>query len=206
MLLTIQNEVLPEIFLTIAEFYKYPDQKFYDALISDELLDELRERMEKIEVKTDCLTQQADIPDFHQFKQEYLRCFIGMDQPSALPVESIYKVWTTDEQAQINIANEKGYLMGDSALHIKHLIEGLGLEIPEEYKQMPDHLTILLELLVYTIEHCQTDEVKQFLDDHFDWLTDFKERLIEIEALPLFISITESLISCIEQTKLIIKS
>ncbi|MCK8825470.1 TorD/DmsD family molecular chaperone [Fuchsiella alkaliacetigena] len=205
MVLTVQSDQLSDLFLIIADFYKYPDQEFYDQLISSKLLSELKEKMQKLELETSSINQDFDIPDFDQFKQEYSRCFIGLNEPSALPVESVYKVWTTDSQAQVNIANEKGYLMGDSALHIKHLMSGLGLEIPREYQQMPDHLTILLELLAYIIEHRQADEIKQFLDDHFDWLMDFKSRLVEIEALPLFLRITECLMDCIEQTKTIYK-
>ena len=71
--------------------------------------------------------------------------------------------------------------MGDSALHIKYLLETLALEIPKEYEGMPDHLTILLEIYAFLNQEGMRQEADDFLGDHFDWLPALSEALAKVE-------------------------
>lgn len=196
-----QKTAMAETFVTLAEFYKYPNEEFHRQLASQALLENLAFSITDASFACGFAQQDFIIPKLFELQQEFTRCFIGINGPSAVPIESIYKVWTTDKSAQLSIANKKGYLMGDAAIHIRHLLDGLGLEIPEEYRQRPDHLTILLELLAYLINNRNIQEVSGFLRDHFDWLTDFQSKLLEIKALPLYIHLTDCLIKCIAQAQ-----
>ncbi|UTW68982.1 molecular chaperone TorD family protein [Anaerobacillus sp. HL2] len=89
--------------------------------------------------------------------------FSGIKQPFAPPIESLYKQWTTDPTAQVSIAKNKGYLMGDAALHMKYLYDQYQIEVPEGFSNMPDHLTLQLEFLAFLHESGSYDTVKQFI-------------------------------------------
>ena len=106
-----------------------------------------------------------------------MRCFIGIGKQSALPVESIYKKWTHDPTARLPIAGSTGYLMGDPALHARYLLDHYQLQIPPDYRMMPDHLLLLLELLAYLLENRPPEESRTFLNQHFDWLDSFDKAL-----------------------------
>ncbi|KUO50003.1 MAG: hypothetical protein APF76_05935 [Desulfitibacter sp. BRH_c19] len=192
-----RKEMLADLFTIFAEFYKYPDQGFHGQLSSGKLWSQMKDLLQEVEFSTEGIPCEEMTLNYHDLKQEYTRCFIGMGQNYAIPVESVYKVWTADKSFQINIASQKGYLMGDSAQHILHIIETMGLEIPEEFSKTPDHLAILLELLSHMLVNCQSDEIYLFLQEHFDWLEDFLKTLKEVEAASLYIQITQLLIDCI---------
>ena len=120
---------------------------------------------------------QQSLPTLEALKLFYLRCFIGIGKQSALPVESIYKKWTHDPTARLPIAGSTGYLMGDPALHARYLLDHYQLQIPPDYRMMPDHLLLLLELLAYLLENRPPEESRTFLNQHFDWLDSFDKAL-----------------------------
>jgi TorA maturation chaperone TorD len=202
MISTKQKEAMAEIFNTLAEFYKHPDQDFYRQLTRGLIEQELKVLFRDANLSRLSWDWQAELPEYAQLKREYLRCLVGGSEPCALPVESVYKIWTNDSTCQTPIAKQKGYLMGDAAVHIRHILAGLGMELPPEYKNTPDHLTILLELLAYLVVHREPQEVNLYLREHFDWLPDFYSRLVEIHAHPVYRKVTDLVIYCIEQTLL----
>lgn len=194
------REAVAEILELMAEFYKFPSEEFYNNMVNgavEKRLEQLNGEVALLEADRFPLNLGA-VPLFSQYKQEYMRCLMPGRSPAALPVESIYKVWTTDPSAQLSIARQKGYLMGDSAIHINHLLEQFGLEVPKEYDHMPDHLTILLELLAFLIVNRSREEVALFAQEHFDWLIDFNLKLTEVKALPFFINLTGLLVELLE--------
>jgi TorA maturation chaperone TorD len=78
------------------------------------------------------------------------------------------------------IAGSTGYLMGDPALHAQYLLDHYQLLIPPDYRMMPDHLLLLLELLAFLLENRPGEEGQLFLSQHFDWLTDFAQAIDSI--------------------------
>lgn len=192
-----RKEMLADLFRMFSEFYKYPDQGFYEQLSSGKVWSQMKGLFQEVDFSTKGIPCGEMTLSYHDLKQEYTRCFIGMGQKYAIPVESVYKVWTIDKSFQINIACQKGYLMGDSAQHILHIIETMGLEIPEEFSKTPDHLAILLELLSHMLGNCRPDEINLFLQEHFDWLEDFLITLREVGVKSLYIEVTQLLIDCI---------
>lgn len=173
--------------LFFADCYRFPEQDFFQELQAGKWHGELKEKPFQL--------------NFQELKEAYIDCFLGAGKESAPPIESIYKIWTEDGTAQVAIAKQKGYLMGDSALHIKYLLKALGFELPSELAQKPDHLAVLLELLAYYIEHLEPEEVLQYLKDHFDWLGEFQKCLEHIGAHEFYLFITVELIKGIQDLR-----
>ncbi|MGF7184151.1 TorA maturation chaperone TorD [Desulfitispora alkaliphila] len=200
-----QKQSMQQLFSIAAEFYKFPDRDFYNQLASGDLFQELEKLSTKAGFAPSNLAWPVSVPSLHQLQQEHLRCFMGFNSQAAVPIESLYKRWTVDPTAKLTIASQKGYLMGDAAVHIHYLLDSLGLEIPSEYQQKPDHLAILLEILAYLITERNEREVELYISEHLDWLPHLKLRLIEIDAHPLFVTMTEQLIHMTAQAKWLYK-
>lgn len=191
--------------LALAEFYRFPDEEFIRELQNGEWEKLINELAGQAGLAGDKIAWPEDLT-YSSLKQEYIRCFTGAGEPAALPVESVYKVWTQDPSARVMFAKQKGYLMGDSALHIQYLLDTLGVELPEEFRGQPDHLVVLLELLVYFLDHLELQDTLQYLQDHFDWLPDFYARLQENGAHELYLTITSLLIRCVEEISVLLES
>jgi TorA maturation chaperone TorD len=169
-----------ELFGLLSAFWQPPDERFWHNLADGSVDQELASfwRLSGLPSFHDAQpTFQNNLPTLDELKLFYLRCFIGIGKQSALPVESIYKKWTDDPTARLPIAGSTGYLMGDPALHARYLLEHYQLQIPPDYRMMPDHLLLLLELLAFLLEHRPTEESRTFLNQHFDWLDSFGEAI-----------------------------
>lgn len=194
----IRKETKEEIYLILAEFYKFPTEEFYLELANNLIADRLEELFKLIGFSyADTKFLKGEFLSLNEMKVSYINCFLGINQNSAIPIESVYKVWTTDPGIEIAIGTEKGYLFGDSALHMLHLYEKFQLSIPDEYVNIPDHLTLLLEFLAFLIREDHEKEVLQLLVDHFDWLDDFNLELKRIEHSSFFVKVTELLIALV---------
>ncbi len=196
---------IAEIAEILSEFYKFPTEDFYQHINNEDIQLELKGLLQKLELPYDIQIFKP-FADFEEMKRAYMHTFVGIDRPAAVPVESVYKVWTTDESASMNFAKSKGYLMGDSALHIQYLLEQFQLEIPRELGKKPDHLAVLFELFGYLIIHQPPEDVLAFVKDHFDWLDDFKAKMTEIEGHEFYLYITELSIELLKECKQIIVS
>ncbi len=173
------SQALQELLQVLASFFIFPEEEFCEKVYQG-----------SVDILVEELSQKAGFPLKSNFKEvalsydewvaAYNRCFLGVEKPFAPPIESVYKSWTQDESFQIPFKNQKGYLMGDSALHVQHILSSFGLEIPSEYAMMPDHLIILLELLAFLIDNGLGKEARQFGRDHFDWLADLQAAIAEL--------------------------
>lgn len=177
-----KEQFIPEILLIYAQSFSFPQQDFYEEITSGKLDQELEELWQKagLPKPNSNLTWVDMVPPYEEWVKVYNESFIGAKKPLAPPIESLYKPWTADESFQVPFKNQKGYLMGDSAQHILHITEKLGWEIPIEYQVMPDHLSILLEILARFLGNGWWSEGKQFIKDHLDWLPDWQKALEEI--------------------------
>ena len=107
---------------------------------------------------------------------------------AALPVESLYKPWTSAPGSQFGGA--RGLYLGDPARHVQALYDALEVEVPERFAAMPDHLSLLVELLSLYVEAGNTEAAQQFARDHFDWLDAYDDALAkraeQAATAPLF--------------------
>jgi len=195
----VREQAVAEIFLILAEFYKYPTESFYNQIASGDVDKYLIALSENAGYQLEFIQFSSQIESCKKLQGEYSRSFLGITSPFAMPVESVYKVWTTNPSAQVPIANSKGYVMGDSALHILHLFEHFQLEVPEEYALTPDHLTILLELYAFLSKERSPNECSIFLKEHFDWLEDFQKELSKVQNITFYLYVIEVLREVIRQ-------
>lgn len=172
-------EIKKEIYLTLAEFLKEPSDMHYNLLTSGEF-DKLMQRLfSKVNYQyPNQLIFASQFSNKSELKEAYLNCISGHVKSTTLPVESYFKSWTTDKES--DMYNLKGYLLGDSAEHIKYLFEHYNLELPAEFLNMPDHLILLLEFLSFLIEKRTDKEILQFIRDHFDWLPELQQSLSKL--------------------------
>jgi TorA maturation chaperone TorD len=105
-----------------------------------------------------------------QMKEEYERLFRDPQSGDLWWVESIHKAWTNDPECRLSHARDKGYVMGDPALHMMELYRSFGLEMPEGFSGMPDHIVLELEFLAHLYESYSEEETQTFIKDHLDWI------------------------------------
>lgn len=186
-----------EVFFILAECFKPPEKLFVEQLRCGQVDLQVHELFHLAGYDIEPIVLQAVTQEFQAMKTIYNRCLAGNFPPFILPVESLFKRWTEDRTAQVSIASSKGYLLGDSALHIQYLFKEFQLEVPSDYAQMPDHLALLLELLAYMLINRPTDECRDYLQDHFDWLSDLGDGIIQFEGSNFYsyaLSVTQNAI------------
>ena len=147
------------------------------------------------------LTQNPTQILLRDLKEEYHRLFSDTGDERISLVESFYKPWTHDPHCSLPFAKGKGFLMGDSAVHLSTLFQHCGLKIAEPFKGMPDHIIIELEFLSYLYREAGDVEIKRFIKDHLDWIPFFKESVEKARAHPFYISLIEILDLFINQEK-----
>jgi TorA maturation chaperone TorD len=128
-----------------------------------------------------------------ELRGEYDRLFGGKTGDSAPLVESCYKPWTQDGECHLTFAREKGLLMGDPALHMADIFRHSGLEVAEPFHAFPDHLVLELEFLSVLYGNATDREVKQFIQDHLDWVPQMKRDLNQLGPHPFYRSAAELL-------------
>lgn len=185
------------VFIVLADLYKHPTRGIWDEIQQQDLLKKLEKSVSEL-FSIDFSIDEVLPENYEEFTEIYMTSIGSTQKKAALPIESLYKRWTLDETCTLPFARDKGYILGDSALHINYLLAELKIEIPNELQGMPDHLTILLELLAYFIEHAPESSTAEFLDDHFDWLDEFESQLTKVAVHPFYQRLTGALIEIIK--------
>ncbi len=128
-----------------------------------------------------------------ELKKEYDRLFSDTGRERISLVESFYKSWTQDPHCPLPFAKEKGFLMGDSALHLLALFQQCGIEVSDSFKGMPDHLILELEFLSYLYQRAENEAIERFIKDHLDWIPFLKEACEKAHAHSFYISLIDVL-------------
>ena len=111
----------------------------------------------------------AAFPLYDQWRRIYNNAMPPAN-PLIVPVESIYKVWTTDPSCEMPFARETGLLQGDSAQHLYQVYCEIGFELPTMYADRPDHLVLELEFMGLLVEAAEPAVQLLFISQHLDWL------------------------------------
>ena len=119
-------------------------------------------------------------------QQEYGRLFDDQDGERISLVESTYKPWTRDKSCAMVFAASKGLVMGDPAVHMLDIYEKLSLEVPEEFRSVPDHLVLELEFLGFLYRSASQEMADGFIEDHLDWIKDLKGELEKANPHPFY--------------------
>lgn len=180
--MTDHKEARAEIYEILAEGLKEPNEEFLSAITSKKLQTYLAELLETLgyELSLQFIKNYSNT-SFKVVQEEFRKSFLNPNG-RIIPVESIFKPWTNDSSAQVSIAREKGYLRGDSALHMEVLFERLGVSIPDGMETTPDHLIILLELMAVLCRNGNLQYQQSFVKEHFDWLADLKVSAEKLES------------------------
>lgn len=189
-----------QVFTVLAELYKPPTLDIWMELEKNHLLRQLQESASKLYNIT-FLLEDVLPENYDQFCRLYSKYIGFMDKKAVTPVESLFKPWTEDDTCTLPFAREKGYLLGDSALHIKFILDELKIDIPKEYQGIPDHLSILLELAGYFIEYAPEKFTEEFFEDHLDWLAELETQLRKNCSHPFYERITAFLVKVTEEQK-----
>ena len=168
-----RNSLRREIYLLLSEAFKQPTAAFVAeqpaiARFLEQSLQELNYPLPR-KLYEDW---PALLPDLSTATASYRQSFVFPVHSRVLPVESVYRRWTSDASAEVPFAAEKGLLLSDHALHMKDLYEAFGISLPTEYESMPDHLCLELEFAALLLEHHQEEKYALFLAEHLDWLDD----------------------------------
>lgn len=119
-------------------------------------------------------------------KVEYNRLFVGPGHVLAPPYESVYKTRNED--------NKLGVVMGDDTIAVKKFYREAGLEIDDNFTDLPDHIAVELYFMSYlcNLEFLSVDEgeeglaqlskikemQKEFLKTHLGtWISDFTQAI-----------------------------
>lgn len=183
---------MEEILYLIAEFYKQPSKQLFEEINSGQIA-KLWNSHNKLVFQNELADFKCEFSSFADMKKVFSRCFLDHKEPVAPPIESLYKIWTTDPSAESPIANETGFLYGDAAVHVKYLYTLYNLEIPDDFRNKPDHLCLQLEFLAFLINEDLNDEAVQYINDHFDWLIDFNEKLKKVPGSQFYVWLTSQL-------------
>lgn len=168
-----QTPLRREIYLLLSEAYKPPTEEFVAE--QRKLVRFLSQAMKELNY---CLPSEwyenwpALLPDLASATAAYRQSFLFPDHSRVVPVESIYRRWTSDASAEVPFAAEKGLLLSDHALHMRDLYEAFGIKIPAEFESMPDHLCLELEFAALLLEHTEEAKYAIFLAEHLNWLDD----------------------------------
>ena len=168
-----RNSLRREIYLLLSEAFKQPTAAFVAeqpaiARFLEQSLQELNYPLPR-KLYEDW---PALLPDLSTATASYRQSFVFPVHSRVLPVESVYRRWTSDASAEVPFAAEKGLLLSDHALHMKDLYQTFGITIPEEYESMPDHLSLELEFAALLLEHDAETKYGVFIAEHLNWLAD----------------------------------
>lgn len=111
------------------------------------------------------------VPSHKEYRSFANRILTPGIPDSLPPIGSFYRPWSASHEGAF------GRYLSDHALHVKAICELLSIEISHAYQATPDHLLILIELLIFFDEHAPKEEVIEFIEAHFSWLGLYKEEL-----------------------------
>ena len=168
-----QNSLRREVYLLLSEAFKQPTEQFITE--QPPMVDFLARSFQQLghDLPGDLYENwPALLPDLPSATAAYRQSFLFPVHSRVLPVESVYRRWTSDASAEVPFAAEKGLLLSDHALHMKDLYQTFGITIPEEYESMPDHLCLELEFAALLLEHDEETKYGVFIAEHLNWLKD----------------------------------
>ncbi len=125
---------------------------------------------------------QNEPVSFDVLQRDYVRLFSNAYGEKISLVESTYKLWTADKTCALGFFGEKGLLLGDCALHIRNIFQTLSLTVPPDFEGTPDHLVLELELLSYLYRFAPGDQIRQFIEDHLDWIPNLREDIQKADS------------------------
>lgn len=161
-----------------------------------------RGRVPMQEFLSDNEVDELFCPPLYEEKQQFAaRHFVGGLPESAIPVESLYAGWASLKRENPLASKHEGQYLGASARYMRALIEQLGLEVPPAFADCPDHLALELDLVAVLLRSGMDAEARQFMAERFEWLTDYRLKLLSLDDdARFYISLVDVILGiCAEQ-------
>ena len=175
-----------EIYLLLSEAYKQPTEAFVAE--QPAMVDFLTQAFQTLGYNLSAALYEnwpGMLPDLPTSAAAYRQSFLSPSSSRVVPVESIYRRWTTDASAEVPFAADKGLLLSDHGLHMKALYDSFGIRIPVEFQSMPDHLCLELEFAALLLEQQAEEQHRLFLTEHLNWLDELAADA-EDQAIPAY--------------------
>lgn len=166
-----QHELRAEIYSFLSEALKPPTAEFVaeQAAIAEFLDSALTKLGYALPILPAAAWELVD-GGLPAFTAAYHQSFLFPLASRVVPVESLYRVWTSDAGAEPPPGADQGMLMSDHALHMLSLLASYGLALPPAYRSMPDHLALELEFAAFLLARNDLDRHAEFIREHLDWL------------------------------------
>lgn len=160
-----------EIYFALSECFKEPTPEFARDVASGLLKDILSRASGELGLTLDayglCETGTGE-EVFDRLRRAYHALFAVPSRSFVLPVESVFKEWRAGE----GLGTGLGMIMGPPALDMLERYRVRGLDIPDEMKDYPDHLALLLEYGGLICQEGDLQDQREFLASHLDSWTE----------------------------------
>ncbi len=192
------------IYSALAECYKEPTLKFAGDVATGRLYELmatglkglyipiLPENLSALDERHSINAEDERVESvYRKLKEDYYSLFFPL---YVVPVESVYKEWR-------NGAEGKGYIMGDPAIEMKKRYEMSGIEIPEGYKDIPDHISLLLEYASLLCENLSAELRSGFILNHLDWVEELREDIYRHSQSDFYKSIADITVAFVQHER-----
>jgi len=160
------------IYAALSECFKEPSEEFAEDIVSGRLEEVMQEGLSQLCIPVPYETLRSlrpCHPVYKKLKADYHSLFFPL---YVVPVESVYKEWSKTDEVSGAMKGEKGFIMGDPAVEMINRYRMAGIEIPQTYKDIPDHIAILLEYASLLCENIKREDRASFVSGHLDWVTE----------------------------------
>ncbi len=193
--MSVETQVAPRrvLYRILALAFYEPSAALDDVLESEPAVAEIEQAAEQILGKEGTRIARAMVDAFHQttddldLKVEYNRLFVG---PGALPCPPYQSVYDNTRPSE-----DQGTVMGPTAEAVAEAMRLEGLAVVLDHAELPDHVAVVLEFMVYLLSRSEgredstayADRADQFRLAHIvPWLAEFGKRVAKEARQPFF--------------------
>lgn len=188
-----------QIYLALARLLQPPQKEIWHDLRSGQMDKMLQEALGEESIPVPFPIDKVP-GTFDELLAAYNTMFVHQ-ATRVHPIESVYRKWSEDDTCTLSFASNRGYLMSNRAMHMLYLYREAGLEVPEQFKMAPDHLTLLLEFMAFLCMNTTPDQQNQFIDDHLDWLDLFLQDCEENGHMGFYANLIHFISGYVEKDK-----
>ncbi|GAB4342600.1 MAG: molecular chaperone TorD family protein [Calditrichia bacterium] len=189
-------ELRAELYRLLAATF-YPPDQFFDS--RNEYFEQIQKSAAEIYPQLASLGEDlksiAIATELEPLQVEYARLFVGPFHVEAPPYGSVY-------------LEENGRLMGESTIAVRKFYQKYGLELDEDFSELPDHIAAELEFVYYLLYNQTREEEENRLNEagnfrtgvilfleHFlaPFVQDFTEKIKQHSEEPFYTSLAEFL-------------
>jgi len=191
-----------ELYFVLSECYKEPEETFAREVAEEILYQVMVDNLQALGIDQD--VEGLRIPGspeevLQQLKRAYYPLFV-IPPRFVMPVESVYKEWAGEDGF---LSGSRGLIMGPSATDMLRRYQAHGIQIPQLYKDYPDHLALLLEYGGLLCEEGDVEELGEFVASHFDgWIEEFAEQVRARTESRFYKTVVEATVAFVQSERM----